>query len=569
MPEKVEITLEDSTLWYRVPYRYRELIKKLPGAKYHAKREQWHTPLTWAALVQARGIFDDRLDTAVEVGEWAWNEYTSRVLAAETSREVALNPDSVGILGDPRMRNYQRTGVDFLVTAQSAVLADDRGLGKTFIALQTVEQLDAFPILVVSPKTAKVTSWADEIEKWYPGRSFTVVDSTGSRKLKQLSADTDITVVNFETLLTGRIARYGSIRLSDKDREDGPLNRDWGTIVVDEGHRVKDPHAKQTRALWAVGERAKHRYVLTGTPIANNLSDFWSILRFISPDEWPSKTAFVDRYCEVTFGYNGSMVISGLKKDNKEEFFRIVDCRLLRRTKELVAPDLPPKVHQVLFVDMTPKQKAAYNEMKKTQVAQLESGEIVASFNPMTLKMRLGRFAKAYCAVDDNGKIVMSMPSSTVDAVVELANETTPLVVFSAAKQLLNLADTELQAKGFTTARITGDESDKQRKDSLLRFNTNKAQVILCTLGAGSESIDLSHASVLVFMMRNYSAVANPQAEDRIHRLSQTADHVVIIDIITPGTVDEEIVPKLEAKYEIAEDLLRDKETLERYAPDK
>ena len=508
MPELVEITMEEDTLWYSVPYRYRELIKKLPGAKYNAKREQWHTPRTWASCVQARGLFGEHLNVSGMVTGWAWDEYSGRVLAAETSREVALNPASQGVLGDPRMRNYQSTGVDFLVTAQSAVLADDRGLGKTFIALRTIDYLDAFPMLVVSPKTAKVTSWANEIEKWYPDRSVTVVDSTGSRKLKQLSADTDITVVNFETLLTGRIARYGSMRLTEKDRTDGPLNRDWGSIVVDEGHRVKDPHAKQTRALWAVGERANHRYVLTGTPIANNLSDFWSILRFISPDEWPSKTAFVDRYCDVTFGYNGSMVISGLKKENKEEFFKIVDCRLLRRTKELVAPDMPPKVHQVLFVDMTPKQKAAYTEMKKTQVAQLESGEIVASFNPMTLKMRLGRFAKAYCAVEEDGTIVMSMPSSTVDAVVELANETTPLVVFSASKQLLNLADTELQAKGFTTARITGDENDKQRRESLANFNANKAQVILCTLGAGSESIDLSHGSVLVFMMRNYIAVA-------------------------------------------------------------
>jgi SNF2 family DNA or RNA helicase len=211
---------------------------------------------------------------------------------------------------------------------------------------------------------------------------------------------------------------------------------------------------------------------------------------------------------------------------------------------------------------MTPKQKHAYNEMKKDQVVQVESG-IVAAFDPMQLNMRLGRFAKAYCQVEDDGKITMSMPSSTVDAVVEIARETTPLVVFSASKQLLNLAQAELEKADITTCRITGDENDRQRKASLEDFNADKAKVILCTLGAGSESLDLSHSSTLVFMMRNYSAIANPQAADRIINMEMTT-HPLIIDIVTPGTVDEEIVPALQEKFDIMEELVRDKDALTR-----
>lgn len=551
-----------------VEYRDRDLIRSMPGAKW-IKERLWRVPLSWSSCLALRGVFGDRLEIGDDLSKWAWDEHENRVQPALEARELALDPSSV-VAGHELLRPYQRSGVAFLVTAGSAVLADEMGTGKTVQTIMTLEHLDAYPTLIVAPKSVKRV-WAEEFSKWAPNRTITVVDAVGAKKAKQLEAETDVLVVNWESLRTAsRLAPYGSVRLTPDEKQPKALNRPWGAVVADEAHRAKDPKAKQTRALWAIGDSARHRYALTGTPVANTPDDFWALLRFVSPNEWPSRSRFIDRYCRVSHDWHGGISIDGLREDTKQEFFAAADPRFLRRPKALVLPHLPPKTYERRYVDMSPKQSKAYKEMVKEQVTWLGNNPL-AAFDSLSVLRRLSQFASAFATVED-GKVTLSEPSSKVDAVMDLLEEMgdEPLVVFAESRQLIDLMSARMDKADLPYGRITGSENELVRDRAKLDFQDGKLRAILCTLGAGSVGLTLTRASTLCFMQRSFDAVNNAQAEDRVHRIGQTAQKVTIVDLIAPGTVEETVVlPSLEGKAEIAEEVKRDRELLQKVLSQK
>jgi len=213
---------------------------------------------------------------------------------------------------------YQETGVRFLRVAESALLADEMGTGKTAQTIATLEADDLYPALIVSPNTVK-SVWLGEFAKWASHRRVRVAGSGTVAATKEAEAvrdgEADVLVVNWEALKAlSRLAGFGSIHLhgcsecdpnstrrpSQCERQDKLLNLiPWKVVVADEVHRAKSPQAKQTRALWAVGDGVERRYALTGTPIANSPEDLWSVMRFVSPQEWPAKWAWLERYAKL------------------------------------------------------------------------------------------------------------------------------------------------------------------------------------------------------------------------------------------------------------------------------
>ncbi len=548
------------------------MIRAVPGAKWVRDRI-WRVPRSWASCLTLRGVFGDRLEIGEQLLAWSWAEHNDRISPALAARDLALDPDA-DAEGDERLRSYQRTGIAFLVASSGAVLADDMGIGKTVQTIFALEQLGAYPALVVCPKTVK-RGWVDEFARWAPHRSVTVV-TTGSSKARQLNADTDVTVINYESLRTAsRLAPYGSVRLTPAEKIPGPLNRPWAALVADEAHKAKDPASKQTRALWAVGATARYRFALTGTPVANTPEDFWSLLHFVSPSEWPRKTTFIDRYCEVSHDWHGGVSIDGFREATKQEFFAAADPRFLRRPKALVLPHLPPKTYERRWVEMSPKQAKAYRDMEKDQVAFLDNDSTVAAFDQLTLLARQSQFASAYGEAvwldGEDGvrkcKVTLTEPSSKCEAVMELLTEigNEPLVVFAQSRQLIDLMQTRLIRATIPHGRITGSENEKVRQMAKDDFISGHSRVLLLTLGAGSTGLDglQNVASTACFMQRSFNAVENAQAEDRIHRLGQNAGKVTIVDLIAPDTVEESVVlPSLEGKASLLEEVTRDREIL-------
>lgn len=352
----------------------------------------------------------------------------------------------------------------------------------------------------------------------------------------------------------------------------------WTTIIPDEAHRMKDPKSKQTRALWALRTpETVIRHPLTGTPIADAPQDFWSLLHFIDPDAWPNRGKYIDRWCLTTFNPFGGTTIIGLKPETRDEFFQITDPYVRRMPKAVVLSQLPPKVYSTRYVEMTPKQAKAYQTMRDEMVTQLEDagyGDRLVAINPLTQMIRLSQFASSYAYLEEEmvhnpttgltePKMVvhLSDPSNKVDALMDLAEELNgePAGVFAQSRQLIELASKRMEKAGIPHVMIVGGQGAAERQVNIERFQRGEVPFVLATVGAGGVGITLTRGRTCVFLQRSWSMIENQQAEDRFHRIgSEIHESINIIDIVTPGTIEEYQREALEAKGDRAQELLRD-----------
>ena len=529
-------------------FREREMMKTIPGLKWDNAGQRWHTTLSWSALAALRGTLGPELELDEEVIAWGWTE-RQRIDSALAARNAVVE----GGYG------FQEVGVRFLRAAGSALLADEMGLGKTRQAILVAD----LPCLVVCPNSMKY-SWADEWAKWRPGLGVAVVDGTPTQKAKAISSGADIVIVNWESLRSfSRLAPYGSTRLTDKQREAGPLNREWGTVIADEAHRAKDPSSQQTRALWAIGATAARRFALSGTPVANSPADLWAIMHFVSPTEWPSRNAFIDRYCVASTNFWGGLDVVALRPEMRAEMDAFFLPRFLRRQKSEVLTQLPAKTYSTRMISMTTQQWKAYESLRKEMLALVEDG-VLAAFDPLVQTLRLLQTASAMPVVDDDGSVVsLSKPSNKVAALQELLEESggSPLVVFAQSRKLIELCAQEVDVDHIL---ITGAQTPAERAESVARFQLGAVPLALVTLGAGGEGITLTAASRAVFLQRSWSLVQNLQAEDRIHRIGQEAGAVEIIDVVSQGTIEQHVHEAFADKELTLADVMKDRAVLRR-----
>ena len=516
-----------------------------------------------------------------------------------------------------KLLDFQRPGVAFLVRNKRAILADPPGLGKTAQLIRTLQVLaemgqNPFPALVVCPNSLKSSTWSFELAKWAPELTVQVVDGGAVKRRKQLATDASVYVINWEAVrLHSRLAGYGTIALSAKDRELKELNEmGLRTVICDEAHRLKDPKSAQTRATWAVLHSAEFRYLATGTPIDKDIVQFWALLHGVEEGWFPSKVKYTDRYADTSTNFFGGLDVHGIKAETKDEFFRIIDPLMRRVPKDAALPQLPPKLpDQIRHTPMLPKQKKAYEQMRDHLIANIE-GLLVAP-NPLAQVMRLNQLASASAELvpvtrrewrqrpvyveghdenidgvtqrmplrDDNGDVVteryfveypdfdvkLIAPSPKVDDLVDLLEELgdEPLVVGAESRQLIELASERLKRLNIPHGLVTGAQSGYERGQAVEQFQNGKLRAILLTLGAGAEGLTLTRASRLLSMQDSYSSIRNQQFVDRIYRIgSERHDAIQIIRQITPGTVEVTKQDILSAKALHAEELVRDRATL-------
>jgi SNF2 family DNA or RNA helicase len=472
---------------------------------------------------------------------------------------------------------------------------DEQGLGKTTQAIHAVRALyeageDPFPIFIVCPNSVKPT-WKREFEEWWPGITVQIVKGGAAQRRKQFETPAHVYVVNWEAVrLHSRLAPYGSISLKrckecgGEDERVTPgrcevhqreLNQmTFGTVICDEIHRSKSPSAKQTRAVWSVADKAKFRFALTGTPIANAPDDLWSIMRFLSPTEFPSRSRYVQRWCQQSFNVFGQPTVIGLKPETRDEFFRITNSRMRRMPKSLVLDFLPPVINERRDIEMGDKQRKAYEQMRDHQLAELDGG-ILATTSPLTKLTRLMQFASSVGELvedaEGNTSVKLTDPSNKIDAFIEdLTNGDfgmDSIVVMAESRQLIMLLSERLNklgpeyAHGLVTGGVTGDDREQHIQD----FQAKKTRLILCTIKAGGTGLTLTQARVIVFLQRSWSVVDQKQAEARVHRIgSEMHDSILQVDYVTPDTVEEIQIAALEGKGERLEEILRDRDLLKR-----
>lgn len=231
-------------------YRDREACRIVPGSSF--RDGVWSAPVSWAAMKVIRSLWPN-ITVSQRALDWAWKDYHDRVAPTIYMRNLALDPAEHLPSAFEDMYPYQTTGSNFLAVAGQAILADEMGTGKTVQAIATIELLIAYPTLVICPNSAKMV-WFREFERWAPDRTVQVIGGSVAQRRKQIAVPADVYVINFESLRTHtRLAPYGSTTLSDTDKALKELNNPllpWEAVIVDEAHRIVDPHAKQTKAVW-------------------------------------------------------------------------------------------------------------------------------------------------------------------------------------------------------------------------------------------------------------------------------------------------------------------------------
>jgi non-specific serine/threonine protein kinase len=257
----------------------------------------------------------------------------------------------------------------------------------------------------------------------------------------------------------------------------------------------------------------------------------------------------------------GALETYGFNPMTEPELQAFLRPRMLRRTKAEVLPDLPPKVYATRWVSMDAKQAKAYKSMQKEMMAELESGLLIAG-DELTAWGRLSQIACAMPVIEDGKVVALDMPSCKVDALLEVIDECNgaALVVGSESRKLLELCSEQLTKHKITHTRIVGGMTQIERQTAVDMFQTAQVQVILVSLGAGAEGITLTRASRLVRLHGSYRSLINNQFEDRIHRIGQDADSVLIIDILTEGSIDSDRMEASHGKEEVGQQILHDPE---------
>lgn len=590
MAVTVDIDVENNPdhILINAEWRYKELCKSLPGSKWDGEKQVWRVPLSWTSCLALRSTFKEDLVIGEWLNAWASDEVEKRINPSNALRELEEFADGK----NDDLFPHQRAGVKFLATAKRALLADEPGLGKTAQAIRALKELEeqgeeAFPALIVCPNTLK-KNWMREFARWYPEKTVQIIKGTATQRKKQFETQADVYVINWESLRShSRLAPYGSVALARCPECGGhsekttlakcevhkrELNEiDFKAVIADEIHRSKDPKSKQTRALWAATGDADIRFALTGTPIAKDVVDLWSILHWISPENWPSKTKWIDRMIDTMMNAFGGMMVIGVKPHMQDEFYKTVNPHMRRMLKAKVLPWLPPVMNERRDIEMSTKQKKAYEQMRDTMIAELETGDIVMAPSILTQMTRLLQLSSSYAdvTIDENGetKVTLAEPSCKVDALMDDIKSgdfgDDSVAVCAVSRQLIELASAELTKAKIPHGLITGAQSEDERQKAIDDFQSGRIKWILFTAQAGGVGVTLTTARRLIMLQRPWSLVDHKQALDRVHRIgSEIHDSIVITDYVTEGTVEERVLQVLETKADNFEQIVRDKEQL-------
>jgi SNF2 family DNA or RNA helicase len=331
-------------------------------------------------------------------------------------------------------------------------------------------------------------------------------------------------------------------------------------IGVDESTTIKNPTAKRTKNILKIGDLAKYRRILTGSPVTKSPLDLFSQCEFLDPYHLghASYYSFRARYANmVKRNFGGRQVQLVVSYRRLDELADILDKFSYRVLKEDCL-DLPEKVFTKRLVELTPEQDKAYKQMKQMALAMLDNGEVMTTVNVMTQLMRLHQITCGHFKADDG--TTTALKNNRMDALLQLLEETDGKVIIWAnyREDIKNIVAALKKAYGdASTVEYHGGVDSTLRQEHIAQFQQKNGptRYFVGNAQTGGYGITLTAANTVVYYSNSYDLEKRLQSEDRAHRIGQTGS-VTYVDLIAENTVDDKIVKSLRNKINIANEIM-------------
>ncbi len=482
------------------------------------------------------------LEDAVGTG-WTGGEPLRR-LARLLGETGSIPPATIppGFTAD--LRPYQAQGVDWLqflrLAGLAGILADEMGLGKTVQALAhiLIEQVEGrltAPALIIAP-TSLVVNWQREAERFAPALRVLVLHGPNRAELFPTIPAHDLVITTYPLLARDHETLHA---------------QHWHMVVLDEAQIIKNPNALTSRLMR--GLQTDHRICLTGTPLENNLGELWSLFSFLAPDLLGDRKSFQKRWRNP------------IEKQGDAErqtlLARYVRPFLLRRTKALVAAELPPKTEIVESVSMDAEQRNLYEAIRlsmHSKVREAIAAKGLARSHIVILEALL-RLRQTCCdprLLKLPGTKTQGVASAKLDRLAEMVPELVAdgrrILIFSQFTSMLTLIETMLRETNLPWVKLTGDTRDRQTP--ITQFQSGTVPIFLISLKAGGVGLNLTAADTVIHYDPWWNPAVEDQATDRAHRIGQP-NPVFVHRLVVADSVEEKMESLKLRKRQLAEGL--------------
>lgn len=527
----MKLTFKDGRFVCYCRYEEKDIPKKA-GFMWDPNKKQWWTD-TYTIAARLRKLADNA----------AQNEFARQ--AGEIKKSMAKDAFVLPEIPTPEgleLMPFQKIGVQFALERKHTLIADSMGLGKTIQAIGVMNVMKPVRVLIICPASLKL-NWERELKRWLISPyNIRIIDSNDSFVWKE----NEIVIVNYERITRPQIKTC--------------LDINFDLLVVDECHKVKNPQAQRTIAVFDLFRRAGKAVFLTGTPMPNRPVELFSLLHAAFPERWDRFMPFAKRYCgayqdQYGWHFDGASNLEELHTWLRAHF-------MIRRTKEEVLSELPDKIRQIIPISAIGRDIAKLLEKEHEYFESVLTQHNVSADNlhfvlPDVLKQLFK--SKTTAGEEDHimrirHQLALAKVSYTCDYINEVLEEVPKLVVFAHHRDVLE----KLHESFHDSVLLYGGMSDQQKQAAVDRFQNDPAcRIFFGSIQAAGLGFTLTAANHVIFHELDFVTGNMIQAEDRCHRIGQK--HSVLIQfLVFDGSLDEKILRILQRKSRWATKTLDD-----------
>ena len=530
-----------------------EKLSTLPGFKRWVGRD---------LLFDPTGANIDRLHKYFPNAEWdesaspALDQYISNLKEMEANIKMKTSelPSNDDYNFKTKPFEHQRKAFYMSRDKKSFALLMEQGTGKTKVIIDNASYLygkgEITALVVIAPNGVH-RNWLKEIDihmpDWCPRDSFYY--SSGMTKKRIEEYESVFSTENKLKIFTFNVEAFTSPKAIYYMQKILVSNKVM--LVVDESSRIKRPGAKRTKIITKFGKQVDYKRIMTGTPVTKGPEDVYSQFKFLDPQilGYDSFYSFRARYC-IMGGFENRQIVS---YQNIEELTRNIEGHSFRVLKKDCL-DLPEKIYQRYYVEMTPKQKKLYDTMKKSFVAELE-GEMIEAPEAITRLLRLQQILCGWFPSEQGGQQIDDK-NPRIEALKEILSDIdSKVIIWARFKADLRAIE---KALGDLAVSYHGDVSSDSRELAVTRFqNDPKVKYFIGQPQSGGIGLTLTAADYAIYYSNSFDLEQRMQSEDRCHRIG-TKNNVTYIDIETRKSVDSKIIKALREKKNLADVITKD-----------